>query len=132
MLADILRAVWALRNYDRIPKLPRVLAGKYKSISSDDGRVLARLGARCPQGVKAAVRRAGARSAPELAGQLEHYRPDRRFLARVDRMIGRFFGALDYEPHREQLLQAARRSRRSDRDPETARHIKHVIEEFKS
>lgn len=132
LLKEFIRTVWRIRNYERIPKLPRVLAGKYKSISTDEARVLNRLGARCPQGVQAAVRRAGVSDGGQLAGQLEHYRPARRFMARLDRLIGRFFGALDYEPHREQIAQVGRRARRAQRDPESASRIRHVIETFKT
>ena len=117
MIAAIVKALWRIRNYDRIPKLPRgMLATKYEHIPADGRRVMARLGARDPRGVAIAMRRAGVESVDDLIEQLEHFRPQHRFRARLSRAIGRVLGAYDHPPHRAELIQdaiAARRARKN-------------------
>jgi hypothetical protein len=109
MLAKLIRALWSIRNFERIPKLPRgMLAERYEEYTRQDGRVLHRLGARSPAGVKVALKRAGVGTVPELIELLDHYKPSHRFRDRLSRMAGRFFNAEDHHPHRSEILRAVR------------------------
>lgn len=131
MLKDFFRAVWNIKNYDRIPKLPSgMLAGQYHSIPRGEARVLARMGARCPAGVKFAMKRAGVDTVEDLARQLEHYQPRRRMTERLNLLVSHFFGAQPNIPHREQIQRAARRSRRAAIDADTVDRVKSAIELF--
>ncbi len=131
MLKDFVRALWRINNYDRIPKLPRgMLASEYKSIPRDEARVLARMGARCPAGVRVAMKRAGLQTAPDLARQLEHYTPTHRLRERLNLMVSHFFGAQPTPPHRTEILLAVRRSHRQAIDADTVERIKTMIKTF--
>lgn len=132
MLKEFIRAVWRINNYDRIPKLPRgMLASEYKSISRDEARVLARMGARCPAGVRVAMKRAGFQTAPDLARELTHYRPTHRLRERLNLMVSHFFGSQPAPPHRIEILTAERRARRQMVDPDATARIKTMIQTFR-
>ncbi len=93
-------------NRDRIPKLPRgMLAAAYTAdeLTPEIRRVLARIGARDPQGVQVAMRRAGAETLEELMTHLEHFKPERDVSNRFTLGIGRMIGGLDHDPHAEDL-----------------------------
>lgn len=129
MLGAVIRVLWRIKRRDRVPPLPRMLATRQKRpVGRSEGRVLARLGARDARGVKVAMKRAGVDNVQQLSELLAHFRPQRHVLARIDRLIGRFFGALDYMPHRLDIIRAGRR-RRADSDTRT--RIQNVIETFK-
>ena len=131
MLEDFIRALWRINNYDRIPKLPRgMLASEYKTISRDEARVLARMGARCPAGVKVAMKRAGFQTAPDLARELQHYRPTHRLRERLNLMVSHFFGSQPVPPHRTEILTAQRRAYRQKVDADAVARIKTMIKTF--
>lgn len=93
-----------LFNRDYIPPLPRgMLATKYEDYTEDERRVMARHGARDPQGVKVAMRRAKVDTVDELVGQLDHYTPARRIKERIHRAIGRVVGGTDHPPHEKEI-----------------------------
>jgi hypothetical protein len=104
MIYKLWRVIGMLFNRDYIPPLPRgMLATAYEELTEDERRVMARHGARDPNGVKVAMRRAGVTTADELVSQLEHYTPARRIKERVHRAIGRVVGGTDYEPHEKEI-----------------------------
>ena len=101
----IIRDMIRLRNYERIPKLPRgMLASHYEALTEDEARVVARMGARDPASVRIAMKRADAANVDELVGQLEHYRARRHIGARANKMLDRFFHSTPYHPHREEII----------------------------
>lgn len=105
-----------IRNKDRIPKLPRgMLASKYESESLErqDLRVLARLGARDPRGIKVAMRRWGVTTLEALVARLEHYEAQRNIANRVKLAIGRLFGGYQSDPHRAEIIRDERRRKKS-------------------
>lgn len=125
MLGAIIRSLLRIRNYERIPKLPRgMLATDYETISREDARVMARLGARSPSGVKLAVKRAGVESVEDLIRELQHYRPQRNIARRWNRMLCRLFDASDDHPHRQAVIEDARRSRRRRNNSEIEERLK--------
>jgi hypothetical protein len=102
MIAKILSYLLTIRNYERIPKLPRgMLRGRYEQLSRDEDRVLARFGARDPVGVRVAMRRHGVSSVDDLVEQLEHYSPARRIMRRIARALTR--GSYSRPPHQEEV-----------------------------
>lgn len=130
MLYKIIRALWRIKNYDRIPRLPRgMLAGRYESISPEQRRVLARLGARDPAGVQVRLKRAGVETVEELVAQLEHQRPARRLRRRIRLMLGRWVGGTDYHPTQKAILAGARRAKHRA-DVETEQRLKAAMRAF--
>jgi hypothetical protein len=109
----ILRKLWiafiTIRNYDRIPKLPRgMLATNYEKIARPERGVLARLGARDPIGVKVAMRRHGVETIEELTAILEHQQPRRRVGERLWLALGRIIGGKPYDPNAREIRALAR------------------------
>jgi hypothetical protein len=132
MIGAIIQFLWRIANRDKIPKLPRgMLAGHYDAITEDERRVIARMGARDPLGVRVAMKRARAGDVDELVDQLEHYKPRREILRRIDRMITRALYATDYHPHRIDILQTAREARKARAAAEAARRLKATIKAFR-
>jgi len=109
MIRNLWRAFGMIINRNRIPPLPRgMLATDYKDVASEERRVMARLGARDPKGVKAAMRRYGVSTVQELVNLLEHYKPKRNMLHRFKVGVGRLMGGFDYDPHAEEIRRAMR------------------------
>lgn len=130
ILSAILRVLLRIKTRDRIPKLPRgMLASEYTSISRDDARVLARLGARSPSGVRIALQRAGVSNIRELAQQLRHYRPQRHIRQRWSRMLDRAFRASSKPLHLEDVREDARHARKRRANEEVAQRLKAYIQE---
>jgi hypothetical protein len=96
-------------NRDRIPPLPRgMLATRYDDIPADERRVLARMGARDPIGVRLAMKRHKAESIDDLVSKLEHYEAERRTKERINNAIGRLVGGTPYPPHQKEILRDER------------------------
>lgn len=132
MIRLLIRHLWMIRTYDRIPKLPRgMLSSRYDSVSHDERRVMARLGARDPRGVQVRLRRAGVETVDELVSQLDHYQPKRRFRQRVLDGIGRLTNALPYHPYKVQILADAREESHRVKNPELDERLKRAIREMK-
>jgi len=112
VIGQIIRALIRIRNYERIPKLPRgMLASKYQAIDHDESRVLARMGARDPRGVRVAMRRAGVEDVDLLVAGMDHHKARRRVRRRISSMIGRWLRATDYHPHQSEILKDQRESK---------------------
>lgn len=106
----ILRNIWfallAIRNRDRIPKLPRaMLATKYDpgSLTRIERDIMARLGTRDKQGIKQAMKRYKVKTPEALLELLEHQKPRRRFLYRLKMAIGRLAGGYAKPPHIKEI-----------------------------
>lgn len=113
MLKKLWLTIASIRNYDRIPKLPRgMLATKYTKLTQKEREVLARLGARDPVGIKVAMRRYKVKSIDELMTLLEHQQPKRRVGERWWLALGRLMGGYGYDPHASAIAAEARRSQR--------------------
>lgn len=109
MIAKIFRKLWTITYRQRIRTIPaRWLSTEFRSASRDEWRVMARLGARSPHGVRAQVKRRRLADADEYARQLEHFRPIRALKRRISRMAGRALNAHDYIPHRAELKRRRR------------------------
>ena len=134
MIAYLYRALIKILPKQRIPKLPRgMLASEYDQLSFSDRRVLARLGARDPKGIKLAMQRAGVQTVQELIDLLEHQQPQRDFERRVNRLICAMQNALPYDPHQREIIMDARAARRAQKpeNVEVARRLKTVLERMK-
>lgn len=132
MILKLLRALWELRKWELIPKLPRgMLAESYRALHEDEARVAARLGARSPTGVKVALKRAGVGTIPELVAQLDHFTPRRRLLRRLDQMIDRATYSTPYHPYQRAIVTDARRAHRRASEVETMRRIEAAARVFR-
>ncbi len=131
MIGNIIQALIRIRNYERIPRLPRgYLAGEYDIIDADARRVLARFGARDPIGMKRALRRAKVDDVDQLVERLEHYTPKRRLARRIVLMLGRINGGSESPPHRQQIMQATKASSRDEQAMRRRiKNVKRAIEE---
>ena len=122
MIAKIILALWRLAKWERIPKLPRgMLSERYTALGSDQSRVLARLGARSPNGVRVALKRAKVGTIPELVDLLQHFTPRRRLLHKLDLMLTRITFSTPYHPHRRAILADQREEQRQAADPDRRR-----------
>ncbi len=106
MIYKILKVIWMFKNRDHIPKLPRgMLATKFdvSELSDKERRVLARLGARDPNGIKRAIKKYGAKDIDDLILMLEIQEPKRNVLHRLKTALGRLAGGVDYIPHQRDI-----------------------------
>lgn len=116
-LRTLYRVLFAILPKQRIPKLPRgMFSSEYESYTPDERRVLARLGARDPRGIKVAMQRYGVDSIDELIKLLKHQQPEREIKKRWNALLCRLQDATEYDPHRIEILRDARMDKRS-RDP---------------
>lgn len=110
MIRGLLRAFYWIRNYERIPKLPRgFLSASYAALNRAERRVLARLGARDPRGIRFALKRAKLHDVEQLIDQLEHQTPKRRVTTRIINGLTRIMGSSHEHPHRREIRQTGRR-----------------------
>ena len=101
-------------NRDRIPKLPRgMLASHYDDIPGEERRVMARLGARDPRGVKVAMKRYGVKTIPELVALLEHQKPKRHIGHRLGLAVDRLIGSHRKNPHQAEISRQERHTARN-------------------
>lgn len=134
MFRKIWKAFFMLTNRDRIPKLPRgMLATAYTAdeMTPEIRRVLARIGARDPQGVKVAMKRAGAETLEELVQSLEHYRPERHAVNRFRLGLGRLIGGYDHDPHEEDIKRLMNRREKSSQQKEIEQRVIRTRKAFK-
>lgn len=110
MLYKLSQVLWMLSNRDYIPKLPRgMLATKYdeNAVTSDQWRVLDRIGARDPAGIKRAMKKYQVDSLEDLVAVLEHHKPKRNFKRRLMTALGRLApGSFPRDPHETDLKRA--------------------------
>lgn len=121
-------------NRYRIPPLPHgMLASHYESedMTPEERRVLARLGARDPTGIKLAMRRAGVKTVDELVKHLEHYQPKRNAGDRIVSGLGKAWGGTRYHPHQKAILAGARESRKIAAAHEIEQRVKQTRKAFK-
>jgi hypothetical protein len=131
MLDKILRAFVLIMNRDRIPPLPRgMLASDYTALTSEERRVIARFGARDPNGVRIALKRAGVKTVDELVDQLDHYAPERRIAHRLNVGLGRLMGGFDRDPHRDQIVRETKR-KTSKQQKDIEERVKRARKVFK-
>jgi hypothetical protein len=110
-MPSLLKWLIRIRNYERIPKLPRgMLASAYDSVPEPARRAMARMGIRDVAGLKVAMRRAGVDNVDDLVANLAHHRAQRRIGRKLMLALTRMLGAVDYVPHRREILDAARRA----------------------
>ncbi len=109
MLRKLYKTLWEITNRDNIPKLPRgMLATKYNEsdVSTEQWRVLHRIGARDPAGIKRAMKRHKVDNIPDLVALLEHHKPRHRFSIRLENAIGRVLGGHKRDPHADDVRRA--------------------------
>lgn len=109
MLYKIYRLLWFISNRDYIPKLPRgMLAAKYETedVSRDEWRVLDRIGARDPAGIKRAMKKYKVDNINDLVALLEHQKPKHKPFYRLKQALGRLVGEYNYDPHAREVKQA--------------------------
>lgn len=107
MISTIWRRLFKLLPYQKIPKLPRgMLSAQYETLTHDERRVLARMGARDPRGVRVLLKRARVKTVDELA--LQHQQPDRNWRSRVYAVVCHWFNGTPYNPHRREIIAALR------------------------
>lgn len=85
-----------------------MLASKYDvdDVSRDEWRVLDRIGARDPAGIKRAMKRYKVDNIPDLVALLEHHKPKRKPLHRLKIALGRVVGGYRYDPHKDEMRRA--------------------------
>lgn len=85
-----------------------MLASKYdvENVSRDEWRVLDRIGARDPAGIKRAMKKYKVDNIPDLVAVLEHHKPKHRFKQRLDTAIGRVVGGSKNDPHAKEVKRA--------------------------
>lgn len=110
-IAKTVRFLWRIRNREKIPKLPRVLATEYSSVTHIEARAMARLGIRSPSGLRAAMKRAGVQTPDELIALLEHQIPRRNIPQRIKRMLWRGTRGQLTHPHVDEIRRYAGPSR---------------------
>jgi len=107
-----------------------MLRNHYESITEDDRRVMARMGARDPTGVAIKMRRAKVRNVDDLVKQIDHYEPTRNVWYRFKRGLGRVMGATDYNPYAEAIRRDARIAA-IPKNRELKSRLKRVMEVYK-
>jgi hypothetical protein len=133
MITKLYRALYKILPKQKIPKLPRgMYSAEYSSLTTDERRVLARLGARDPRGIKLAMKRAGVDNIEALIALLEHQKPRRDFEGRLERFLCALEGSEPRHPHQRAIRADARRAQRA-RQPqarEISQRLKIVTKAF--
>ncbi len=85
-----------------------MLATKYDEldVTANEWRVLHRIGARDPVGIKRAMKKYNVDNIPDLVSVLEHHQPQRKTLQRLLTALGRVVGGYGYNPHKQEFTQA--------------------------
>lgn len=85
-----------------------MLARKYdeSNVTRDEWRVLDRIGARDPAGIKRAMKRYKVDNINDLVAVLEHHQPRRKMGQRLYNAIGRVIGGTSYDPHAREVKKA--------------------------
>lgn len=114
MLNKIFQWLYFFTNWDRIPPLPRGFYGAdydRDTLKEDERRVLSRIGARDPYGIKRAMKKHKVNTIAELEEKLLHYKPKRRVWERFIEGIGNLWGGYDHNPHAKALYEDFKRSK---------------------
>lgn len=131
MLLKIWRTFFMIYNASRIPRLPRMLASDYEVIPRDVVDVMRRLGCRDPRGVRAAMKRYGVNTIPELVEILEYQKAKRNVKNRFWLAIGRVVGGTDEIPHTSEIIASTRQNARNRGIVEIRKRVKIAKEIFK-
>lgn len=85
-----------------------MLAAKYdeSNVTRDEWRVLDRIGARDPAGIKRAMKRYKVDNINDLVAVLEHQQPKRKPFYRLKQALGRLVGDYNYDPHAREVKRA--------------------------
>jgi len=85
-----------------------MLANDYdeSTVSRDEWRVLDRIGARDPAGIKRAMRKYDVDTMDELVKLLKHHKPVRKPGERLKKAVGRMFGDYWHDPHKKEFNRA--------------------------
>lgn len=85
-----------------------MLATRYDEadVTKEQWRVLDRIGARDPAGIKLAMKRHGVDDIESLVALLEHHKPQRRVKQRIMNSIARFTEGTKRDPHAEEIKRA--------------------------
>lgn len=75
-------------------------------VSSSQWRVLHRIGARDPAGIKRAMKKYQVDNIPDLVALLEHHQPRHRFRDRLFTALGRVAGGYKTDPHADDTKRA--------------------------
>lgn len=118
-------------NASRIPKLPRMLAGRYEHIPRETVDVMRRLGCRDPRGVQVAMKRYGVNTIPELVEILEYQKPKRNIRNRVKLAVGRLIGGMENIPHKSEIIASTRQNARNQGIVEIKQRMKKAKEIFR-
>ena len=131
MMLKIWRTFFMIYNASRIPRLPRMLASDYETIPRDVVDVMRRLGCRDPRGVRAAMKRYGVNTIPELVEILEYQNAKRHVKNRFWLAVGRVVGGMDEIPHKSEIIASTRKNKRNQGIVEIRQRVKIAKEVFK-
>lgn len=118
-------------NASRIPKLPRMLAGRYEHIPRETVDVMRRLGCRDPRGVQVAMKRYGVSTIKELVEILEYQKPRRNIVHRFSLAIARIVGGTPEKPHRAEIIASMGIRKRNQGIVEIRQRVKKAKEMMK-
>lgn len=132
MIEKILKTIYYFTNRDYIPPLPRgYLATKYNrdTVTPEQWRVLRKIGARDPAGIRRALKQYNVQTLDELYDILKHYDPQRNVRNRLYNALGRFFGGKPYDPYQKDINRVfrARNSKQSAIINERIKRFKELI-----
>lgn len=133
MLSKFYRLLWFIHNREYIPKLPRgMLASKYDEmdLTRDEWRVLDRIGARDPAGIKRAMKQHKVDNIQDLIAVLEHHKPRRRIRERLNTAIGRVVGGYKYDPHADDVKRAFKQYRENEQYIKIKERIKKAKQSY--
>jgi len=85
-----------------------------RNVTRDEWRVLDRIGARDPAGIKRAMRKYNVETLDELVKLLKHHQPERKPGQRLKKALGRMFGDYWYDPHKKEFHRAFKYSRNAE------------------
>lgn len=90
-----------------------MLASRYEEmdVTRDQWRVLDRIGARDPAGIKRAMKKYQVDTMEELIALLEHHKPQRKVKQRFINALGRLVpGSYPHDPHEKEVKRAMKLS----------------------
>lgn len=127
MIKKILRKLWRLTPWDKLPRAPRMFATEYDRADKAEARVMARLGIRSPSGLRVAMKRYNVETIDELVAELEHHQPRRRLAHRIKLMLARASGGTRGHPHAGEIYRAVKRRRGADLVDERVKQVKRAL-----
>lgn len=123
----LLRWLYRISPFRRIPPLPRVYSSAYTHVDQDSARIMARYGIRSPSGIKAAMRKHKVDSVDDLVARLEHHRVKRNLRKRLEWALKHLSGGTPYNPHAKEIRRLVGRSgSKNDELKERIRRLKRI------